>query len=114
MMRHLSGTLVMLALVVGVALAEDVKGRVKSTDLEKNTITLTVNDKDQTLNVAKDAKFVGLYGKKVKKAKILDIPGGLSGIRAGANVTVTTEKKDDKEVAISVKVEDLQKKKKGT
>src|SRR5262245_35402519 len=114
MLRQLSGTLLILTLVLGVALGDDFKGRVKSTDAEKNTITVTVNDKDQTFNLAKDAKFVGLYGKKVNKAKILDIPGGLSGVRAGANVTVTTEKKDDKEVAISVKVEDLQKKKKGT
>jgi hypothetical protein len=114
MLRQVSGMLVMLAMVVGVALGDDIKGRVKSTDVEKNTITITVNDKDQTLNVSKDAKFVGLYGKKLNKAQIRDIPGGLSGVRAGANVTVTTEKKDDKEFAIGVKVEDLQKKKKGT
>jgi len=114
MLRHLSGTLLVLTLVLGVALGDEIKGRVKSTDAEKNTITVTVNDKDQTFNLSKDAKFVGLYGKKLNKAKILDIPGGLSGVRAGANVTVTTEKKDEKEVAISVKVEDLQKKKKGT
>ena len=67
--------------VVGVALADDVMGKVKAVDSDKNTITVTANDKDMTFK-CKDAKFTA--GKK-------DI--AIGDIKVGDNVKVTY--KDD-------------------
>jgi len=112
MLRIWIGGLCALMLCAVSVRADDVKGKVKSTDADKNTITITVDDKDQTVTVAKDAKITRLVGKKIKKAQTEDVPGGLNGLAAGSEVTVTTEKKDGKDVATAVKVEGLTTKKK--
>jgi hypothetical protein len=70
-----------LLLMVGVALAEEITGKVKAVDSDKNTITVTANDKDTTFK-CKDAKFTA--GKK-------DI--AIGDIKPGDNVVVTY--KDD-------------------
>jgi hypothetical protein len=79
-------------LSVGFALADDVKGKVKSVDPDKSTITVTVDDKDQTLPVSKDVKLS--LGKKVKELK---------DIKVGADVVLTTSKQDDKDVVTEIK-----------
>jgi hypothetical protein len=94
------------------AWSDEVKGKVKSVDADKSTITVTVDDKDQTFTVAKDAKVYSLVGKNAKKAQPQDIAGGLKGVNQGVDVTLTTEKKDTKETVTAVKVEGLMKKKK--
>ena len=76
-----------LLLMVGVALAEEITGKVKAVDSDKNTITVTANDKDTTFK-CKDAKFTA--GKK-------DI--ALKDLKVGDNVTVTY----DKDVASQIK-----------
>src|SRR5258707_14528545 len=83
----------------GVSLAEDLKGKIKSVDAEKNTITVTIGDKDQTFTLDKDAKILDTKGKEVA--------GGIKASlfkKAGLPVTVTTEKKDDKDVVTKVKL----------
>ena len=45
----------------------EVKGKVKSVDAEKNTITVTVGDKDQTIPVAKETEVFSL-GKGRRRA----------------------------------------------
>jgi len=92
--------------------ADEIRGKVKSTDADKSTITVTVDDKDQTLPVVKDAKIYRLVGKKIKKAQPEDVPGGLNGLASGTDVTLTTDKSDGKDVVKTVKVEGLTKKKK--
>ena len=76
--------------------ADEIRGKVKSVDADKATITVTAGDADQTLNVAGDAKVTGLFGKKLKKAVTQDVPGGLRGVQQGAEVSLTTEAKDGK------------------
>jgi Cu/Ag efflux protein CusF len=110
--RVLGAAACLLALTFAVVSADEVKGRVKKVDSDKGTLTLTVNDKDQTFTIPKEAKIVGLFGKKIKKAQLLDIPGGLTGVKEGVEVTVTTDKKDNKDVVSQVKVEELMAKKK--
>jgi hypothetical protein len=97
-----------LTFATGRAPAEEIKGKVKSVDLEKATITMEVGTSEQVYPVASDAKFLGQFGKKAKKATTEAIVGGLKGIKEGAEVIVTTEKRDAKEVISLVKVESLQ------
>jgi hypothetical protein len=110
--RLLGAAACLLALGFAVVSADEVKGRVKKVDTDKNTLTITVNDKDQTFTIPKEARIVALFGKKVKKAQLLEMPGGLGAVKENVEVTVTTEKKDDKDVVSQVKVEELQPKKK--
>ena len=112
MFRNLMCAVCALVLGAGVAWADDIKGKVKLTDADKGTITLTVGDKDQTLTVGKDVKITQQVGKKEAKAKTEDVPGGLTGLAAGTDVTVTTEKKDGKDVVTTIKVDGLVAKKK--
>jgi Cu/Ag efflux protein CusF len=93
--------------------ADEIRGKVKSVDPDKATVTLSAGDVDKTLNVATGAKVTGLFGKKLKKAVTQDVPGGLRGVPQGAEVSLTTEAKDGKAVVTQVKVEDLQPKVKG-
>jgi hypothetical protein len=112
MLSRLLGALCVVAITFAVADADDIKGRVKKVDTDKNTLTITVNDKDQTFTIPKEARIVGLFGKKLKKAQLLEIPGGLSAVKENVEVTVTTDKKDNKDVVSQVKVEELMPKKK--
>ena len=115
MLSRMFAVACVLALTLAVASGDEFKGKVKKLDADKNTITITVDDKDQTFDVSKDTKIVGLYGKKLKKAIQENVPGGLSGVKEGVAVSLTTEKKDGKDVLIQVKLDELQaKKKKGT
>ena len=103
---------VMFAFVVGVfslnlALAETYNGKVKSVDSDKNTITVTIGDADKTFTVDKDAKLTTV-GKKKQETPL----AGLSAIVVDRTVTLTTEKKEDKEVVTAIKM-DGKKKKKG-
>src|SRR5947209_19833086 len=105
MLARFLGVVCLFALGFMVAQADEIKGKVKKVDADKSVLTLTVDDKDQTFNVPKDAKVVALFGKKVKKAQLQDLPGGLGALKEGTSVTVTTEKKDNKDVVIQVKLD---------
>lgn len=110
MATRFAGVLLALSVVVsarGLA-AEEVRGKVKRVDGAQGTITVTVGEADRTFAIGTDAKVVGLYGKKVKKAVVQDVPGGLGGVKEGAEVTITADRRDSKTVVSQVKVEDLQ------
>ena len=111
-MSRLLAVACLLVLGFAVVQGDEIKGKVKKVDSDKNTLTITVADKDQTFNVPKDAKIVALFGKKLKKAQLLDLPGGLSAVKVGAEVTVSTTTKGDVPLVTQVKLEDLQPKKK--
>ncbi len=108
MFRRLFAAACVLALAVAFVQGDEVKGKVKKVDSDKNTVTLTVDDKDQTFDTTKDTKVVALYGKKLKKAQQQDVPGGLGAVKEGTAVTLTTEKKDSKDVVIQLKLDELQ------
>jgi hypothetical protein len=109
MLRRLVAVVWLSVVGVGLALADDIKAKVKSVDVDKSTITFTVDDKDQTLPVAKDAKISKLEFQKEKgkkKGKLEEVPvsGGLGGLTAGQDVTITTEKVDEKDTVTAVKL----------
>jgi len=114
MFRKLLLAVGVFALSLNLALAGEVKGKVKSVDADKNTITVTVDDKDQTIDVDKDAKIYTMSRKKKGQPAAEVTLSGLRAVMANATVTVTTEKKNDKDVATSIKVDPARKKKKNT
>src|SRR3954454_13297785 len=99
MFRRLLCAAIVVAFSMGLALADNIKGKVKEVDDTKKTITVTADDKDQVINVDKDAKIYTTG--KAKKGQVgPEIAlSGLSAVQVGQEVTVTTEKKDNKDVA---------------
>ena len=57
-----------LVLSVGLVMAAEKKetGKIKKIDADKNTITVTIKDKDQTFDIGKDVKFVDAKGENLK------------------------------------------------
>lgn len=96
-----------LAVLIGGAVsAAEIKGKVKSVDNDKGAITLAVGGQEQTIAVHRDATVYYLgKAKKGEAAPKLLVAGGLSGIKDGSEVTVTTETKDGKDVATAIKVD---------
>ena len=112
MMKTVAPALLALFLAPSLLQAEEIKGKVKSVDTDKSTVTITVDDKDQTLDVPKEAKIIRMVGKNEKKAMPEDLPGGLGGLKAGTAITITTEKKEEKDVITQIKLDGFTKKKK--
>lgn len=113
LMRKYLCALSILLVVAVLARAEIVRGKVKSTDAAKSTITVSDDGKDQTVKVAKDAKITQpAAGKKAKKLPPVEVSGGLSGLAAGVEVVITLDKKDGEDVATQVQVQGGKKKKK--
>jgi hypothetical protein len=99
MLRKLVCALFAVAICFSVALADEIKGKVKSVDTDKNTITVTVDDKEQTFTITDDTKIVaGNQNKEVKDRLKSD------RFKAGTDVVITTEKKDGKDVVTQIKL----------
>ncbi len=86
---------------------KEFKGKVVRVNAEENTLTLTVDGKDQTFPIGKEAKFLALG----RKRQLQDLRGGLGGVKNGNDVTVTTETKDGKALVTRVTVEGRRKNK---
>jgi hypothetical protein len=119
MLRLCSAVTFVLALCITVV-AEDTRGKVKSVDADKGILVITVDDKDKSFTVPKEAKiYTTAKGKKGKAGPEILVDGGLAGVRVDSTVTVTTEtkevgeKKEKQEVVVAVKVDPMKKKKKG-
>jgi hypothetical protein len=105
MLRKFLFTLLAFGVVTVGLLADEFRGKVKSVDTDKMTITVSNRDgTEKTFTVDKDTKFV----KSAKGGKTTDLPEGIKDkVFAGEKlpgVTVTYEKKGDKEVVSEVKV----------
>src|SRR5262245_41678763 len=95
MVRKIVAAAIALFISVGGVVAAEYKGKVKSVDAEKGTITITINDGDKTLKVAKDAKFTTA---KKKQQELLTSQGlKYEGFSKGPQVTLKTEGEGDKE-----------------
>jgi len=93
MLRQIVCALFALVLTVGVVLAEEYKGEVKS--VSADSITISVDGKDVKLPVSSTAEV--LAGKPGKEKAIK-----FASIKEGDKVTATTEKKDGKEVVTKI------------
>jgi hypothetical protein len=83
---------IFLLAVVGVAIADEVKGKITKVDADKKTITVEDKDKKATVIDAGDAKVK--LGKK---------DGAFGDLKVDQAVTVTFDKKGDKNVASEIK-----------
>jgi Cu/Ag efflux protein CusF len=81
---------------VGFVLAAELKGKVKSVNADANTVTVEVDGKEIKLDIGPDTKLVNQKDKALKD--------GLKSLKPGANVVITCEKKDGKEVCTQLKV----------
>jgi hypothetical protein len=99
-----------LALVASIAAADDIKAKVTAVDLDKRTIDVTVDDKDQSFDVSPSAKVYRLTGNNVKRSGYAELPGGLKEVAADEMVTLTTDFIDGKEQVIRIKIETAAKK----
>ena len=113
MLRRIVGAVLMFTLGLAITQADELKGTVKKVDKTNSTITVSIDGKDKTLPVGKDASIVAVSnvpGKKGKKnkatEKLTTIDKGLEGVKTGASVTLLTDKVDEKDTVTSLKVTD--------
>jgi hypothetical protein len=99
MLRSFVCALIALVFVAGGALADEIKGKFKSVDADKSTLTITVDGKDKEFKIAAGTKFVGPAGKEIKQGLKAPVFGKFKG-----DVVVTCEKKDAKETVTEVKL----------
>jgi hypothetical protein len=108
MLRSLVCAAFALVVCAVAVLAGEYKGKVKSVDTDKSTITVTVGDDDKTFKVTDDTKIV--RGKNNKEVK-----DGLKNEKAwknNPNVTIITEGEGKKEKVKEIKITGGGKKKK--
>jgi len=92
--------MLVLALTAVASQADQLKGKVKAIAVDKDTLTVTIGKADQQFIIPADAKILNAAGKELPqrlKASIL---------QAGAQVQLTTEKQDGKDVVREVKLID--------
>jgi hypothetical protein len=109
-MRSIIGATLIAILSFSIASAAEMQATVKSVDKTANSMVVTVDGKDTTYPVSKDASFVTVSQVPDKKGKTTEkltpIDGGLDGIKPGTKITILTDMVDDKETVTSVKVSD--------
>ena len=80
------------------AMATEMRGRLKSVDADKNTITVTEKKVDHDLTVNADTKYLGVEGNALAD-------GIKSGdLKAGTPVTITYDTKDGKDVVSQIQI----------
>ena len=109
MIRRACCAVALAALMLSTAFADKYIETVKKIDTDKGTLTFAVDGKERTFKVDKDAKFENQV-KAGKKFRLAASKAGLKGVKAGDEVTVTTERKDGAEVVTHVVVQYAEKK----
>jgi hypothetical protein len=100
-------------MLVGTALAGEIKGTVAKVDDKAFTITVLIDGKEQTFKVNKDAEiYTQGKAKKNKAGPKNPVPGGLGSLKENTVITATTIKVQDNEIIAEIKVEGMKKKNK--
>jgi Cu/Ag efflux protein CusF len=112
MMRWFAGTVLVALVCAGSLPADEITGKVTKVDAQKSKVTLSVDHKDMTYEVAKDVQVLALVGKG-SKATFQPNPDGLKGLQEGTNVKLLREPKNGKDLITEIKIiTDMPKKKK--
>ena len=101
MLRRVLLATALALLTAPAVLAETYGDKVKAVDADKKTLTLPVDGKDQTFPVADKVEVQALV-RAGKRLRLTTVKDGLKGVKAGAEVTVTTEKREGKEVVTRI------------
>jgi hypothetical protein len=103
------GVAALLLLAGGETPADPISGTVKKVESAK--VVITIDNKDASYDVAKDVKVTRtVRSKKVTTTE--DVAEGLAGVKEGADVKVTIEKKDGKDTVTKIELAAAKKKKK--
>ena len=106
MFRSLLAAGAVLTLFTAAARCEEMSATIKKVDAEKNTVTVTIGGDEKTFPVAKDAEIYTQRKGPKNKPPIKDpVSGGLSGLKSGTDVTLTTIKSGEREIVSAIKVE---------
>jgi len=97
-MLRIGSAVCALLLCCGVVLADEIVCKFKSVNSDMTQITVTIDKKDKTYTLDKDPLIIQ------DNNKATPIKGGLAKVKAGTDVTVLTDKKDNKVVVTTVKV----------
>lgn len=93
-----------VAISIGIcfsACADTYGEKVKSVDAKKMTISFPVDGKDKTFKV--DEKVdVQAQSRAGKRLRLTPVREGLKGVKAGAEATITTERKAGEEVVTKI------------
>ena len=103
MLRRVLLATVLTLLAGSAAPAETYADKLKAVDPAKKTLTLPVDGKDRTFKVA-DKVDVQSQTRAGKRLRLTPVKDGLKGVKAGTEVTVTTEKRDGEEVVTKIVV----------
>ena len=114
MTRTVLGSLVFV-LLTGFASAAEIKsGTVTKIDTEKNTITVSIDGKDQTYNVTKDVSVTtiqtsrtGRRGRNLTQQTVT-LADGIKALRVDTPVSITIETKDDRTVVSQISLSQQQ------
>lgn len=103
MFRRVLCAVAVLFAVGGFIAAAEIKGKITKVDAENNKITVTVDDKDQEFTLTKDTKIISAKGNELKGG-LKSRAFGEKALKKGISATITTEKKDGKDVVTEVKL----------
>jgi hypothetical protein len=88
-------------LVGSVSPAETYGDKVKAVDTGKKTLTLPVDGNDRTFQVG-DKVDVQRQMRAGKRLRLVAVKDGLKSVKPGSEVTVTTKRKDGKQVVTKI------------
>lgn len=103
MSRRVVCAFAVLFALAGFIAAAEIKGKITKVDADNNKITVSVDDKEQEFTITKDTKILSGKGNELKgglKSKAF----GEKALKKGVQATITTEKKDGKDVVTEVKL----------
>ena len=105
MLRKLMGVFaVALLLCVGVVMADEIRGRIMKVDVDKKTMTISVDGKETTYPVADDAEYP--KGKDGAEGSLKSVAKRVENSKdKGVRAKLTTDKKKGKDVVTKVEYE---------
>ncbi|MCI0638209.1 MAG: hypothetical protein L0Y70_03990 [Gemmataceae bacterium] len=108
-MRKLLAGLAALALVPGGLLAAEIRGQVKKVDSAANTVTITVDGKDQTYPCAQNCQVTTMFtsrgGLLSRRNTTMEVAGTMQDVTTGSQVTLITETKNGTEQVTQIRTQ---------
>ncbi len=107
-MRRLLVGLAALALVPGGLWAAEIRGQVKKVDSAANTVTITVDGKDQTYPCSQNCQVTTMFtsrGLLPRRNTTMESAGTLKDLTTGSQVTLITETKNGTEQVTQIRTQ---------